>query len=353
MLRRYRHLQMRCSIRCCLWNQRVRKSKPDDKFLLTNHAPMLSDQGPQIPKYLLQLVNTRFYLPYFCFTFLDEWFLVGQLMWGKLSLQDLNLSLFLRRKFGLLVIGGREVSTCASGDRWWVEREEVTSDEAGNHPRLTWPLEQPSVASPRWPVEHVGTQPTSFEDHGKSSEAQSFDGARTKMTKKPEGKRRSRTNEACIVDNFFRSSEPLLAIALVDSVKSCLLSRKEISIRLWNVKRETHKLFLSDAESRWVPSWSTSRSIPCTFAFILKTWSDRLDCKLWNAASSRDSAAVPPNDDGGKDEESWELDGALPASISWKLIGTGLGLSLGYEVAGCWCQGPRAAHTRLLISFSR
>ena len=51
---------------------------------------------------------------------------------------------------------------------------------------------------------------------------------------------------------------------------------------------ETHRLFRNVDESRGEPSWSTSLKIPCTFAFILKTRSEREDCKLRNAASSRD-----------------------------------------------------------------
>jgi len=54
---------------------------------------------------------------------------------------------------------------------------------------------------------------------------------------------------------------------------------------------EAYKLFRNEDESRGVPSWSTSLRIPCTFALILKTCSEREDCKLRKAASSRDCGA--------------------------------------------------------------
>jgi len=72
-------------------------------------------------------------------------------------------------------------------------------------------------------------QPTRFGGHATFFEVMSFDGAgedkyevKTKTWKGD----RARTNTACIMDNLFRSSEPLLALALVDSVKSYLSTRK-------------------------------------------------------------------------------------------------------------------------------
>ena len=88
-------------------------------------------------------------------------------------------------------------------------------------------------------------------------------------------------------------------------------------MKVWRLRIEcvktfrTHKLFLKVAESFPVPNWSTSFKIPWTFAFILKTWSDNDDCRIWNTLSSRDCEF-----DDDSERDGW----ARPASISWKLM---------------------------------
>lgn len=73
----------------------------------------------------------------------------------------------------------------------------------------------------------------------------------------------------------------------------------------------TYKAVRTEPVSLAVPSWSTSFRIPCTLALILKTCSDNEDCKLINAASSRDC---------GTDEDGACGGCARPVSMSWKLI---------------------------------
>lgn len=65
-------------------------------------------------------------------------------------------------------------------------------------------------------------------------------------------------------------------------------------------------------ESLVVPSWSTSLRIPWTFAFILKTWREREDWRLLNAASSGEFGTAEREMEEGRES---------PDSISWKLIG--------------------------------
>ena len=117
------------------------------------------------------------------------------------------------------------------------------------------------------------------------------------------------TREACNAESFFKSSEPLFAIARVVSVRSCLLSTQ--LAKRPDTQEIAYKLFLRAAESFCVPSWSTSFKIPCTLAFILNTCNDSDDCRLWNALSSRDC---------GIDEEGPREGWPVPASISWKLM---------------------------------
>jgi len=117
------------------------------------------------------------------------------------------------------------------------------------------------------------------------------------------------TREACNAESFFKSSEPLFAIARVVSVRSCLLSTQ--LAKRPDTQEIAYKLFLRAAESFCVPSWSTSFKIPCTLAFILNTCNDSDDCRLWNALSSRDC---------GVDEEGPREGWPVPASISWKLM---------------------------------
>ena len=101
--------------------------------------------------------------------------------------------------------------------------------------------------------------------------------------------RPQRTSVACNAASFFRSSDPRFVMARVVSVRSWLAGAiRTLPYCLVSEKKKTHRLFRNVDESRGVPSWSTSLKIPCTFAFILKTRSAREDCKLRNAASSRD-----------------------------------------------------------------
>lgn len=94
-----------------------------------------------------------------------------------------------------------------------------------------------------------------------------------------------RTSDACNVDNFFRSSEPRLAIARVVSVRSCLESEVRNGGREERGEKGTDRDFLSVAESLAVPSWSTSLRMPWTLAFILKTCREREDWREVKGAS--------------------------------------------------------------------
>ena len=62
--------------------------------LLTKHLSLFVDDSTQIPEDLVQLVNAGLNFPNFCFTFLDEGFLVSKLGGRQLCLEDLSLALF-------------------------------------------------------------------------------------------------------------------------------------------------------------------------------------------------------------------------------------------------------------------
>lgn len=65
----------------------------DVGIIRTEHATLFLHQRAQVPKYLMELMDPSLNFPDLCLALLNQRLLVGKLLWGKLSLEYLRLSL--------------------------------------------------------------------------------------------------------------------------------------------------------------------------------------------------------------------------------------------------------------------
>lgn len=177
----------------------------------------------------MQFMDTCFDFSNLRLPFLNEGLLISQFMRRKLSLQDLSLSLFLGSRLDFILpmqLIIRNECSVEDGHTKDLHRMVIILDRQLDalHNRSLF-FRADLLSTLKCHKRHLEIMRRLLKRHllmGLNDGDEMASARKKDMSLAKKKKKKTHTNDACIAESFLKSSEPLFAIARVDSVKSCL-----------------------------------------------------------------------------------------------------------------------------------